>query len=318
MNTFSEMKKIIEMAGFQSMVIDRLKQILADCEIEKENIRKNNGVMYHGVKIVRKGSSVGTINYLDEYKEQYEAGRAFVEIVEEIRRETIQAFQKKEEIEESIACIKVYDSIKDRIFCKLINTGANQELLKNIPHIPFLDLSITFYLNVSQWNNTIGCVTIQNNLMKEWKVEKETLYEAAIRNDRLCVEKIETVLKGLLENPEEIKVVKEFFAEERRPEMLIMSNRTRMYGAYGMLCTEKLYEIAQEKNSNLFILPSSVHETILVPDTEVSENGAKEIKSMVKAVNSSSILPEEVLSDNVYYFNRNTKEVTLLTTETEV
>lgn len=316
----SEMNEANCVLNFQNMVEDTLKQMLAeDCHIEKKDTYKNNGVIYHGINVVHGNSRMGVNIYLDKYQEQYQAGRNYLEIIREILPQTMLYSRDEQEILEGTAeYIKSYDTVKEKIYCKLVNTNANQEFLKEIPSIPFLDLSIIFFVKVAEIGDSLGSVTVYNKQLNQWSVDKEILLEDALKNGDVITKKIGAAMKSVLEIEgnqemlEELEEMEQMCKEEGIPEMLVASNEANHYGAYSMLCTEKLYEIAKEQDKNLFILPASVHETILVPDTEESEDKAMELSEMVKEVNATGLLKEEILSNSVYYFNRDRKEVILL------
>ena len=75
-----------------------------------------------------------------------------------------------------------YEDVKDNILFKLINTEYNQELLMQVPHIPYLDLSIVFYIYVSESEQGIMATLVHNEHIESWNVTVDELYEAARKN----------------------------------------------------------------------------------------------------------------------------------------
>lgn len=65
--------------------------------------------------------------------------------------------------------------------------------------------------------------------------------------------------------------------------------------------------LARKEKKSLYILPSSVHEVILLPDN--GEESPEELRRMIREVNREHVAPEEVLSDNLYYFDLAEKQV---------
>ena len=90
----------------------------------------------------------------------------------------------------------------------------------------------------------------------------------------------------------------------------VLSNRDRVFGAAALLYAGALKKLTKRLNKNLIILPSSVHEVLLVPDDGVTKKDF--FKNMVKEVNDSQVDPEERLSYNVYYYDRFSEEISIL------
>lgn len=321
----SELRGINNIMDFQIVTEETLKRILPEggCVL-KIDTYKNNGVIYHGINIINEDSRVGVCIYLDDYLEQFREGREYTEIIREILRRIVVCSREEQEILEGTSeCIENYDTAKKRIHCRLVNTNANREFLKGVPNIPFLDLSILFYVQVTDIGESSGNMTIRNEQLENWKVDKETLMKDAMRNGQICTEEICSLLKSSLEEngcKEELEALTELkqACDETVPKMMVMTNPVRQYGAYGMLYTDKLLEIAEKVDKNLFILPSSIHDTILVQDMGVSEEKVREISAMVKEVNKSQLLREEILSNSVYYFDREIGKVSLLVQGEEI
>ena len=108
------------------------------------------------------------------------------------------------------------------------------------------------------------------------------------------------IFKKALSNAKENIVIKDIY------NMLVITNKSGMNGAIGICDIESLINISKKYNSNLVILPSSIHECIIhvdnEPDMEMYSN-------MVREVNETQVAPEEVLSNHAYFFNKETCEV---------
>ena len=91
--------------------------------------------------------------------------------------------------------------------------------------------------------------------------------------------------------------------------MYVCTNTMKLNGAGTILYTGLLQEFADRVGSDVFILPSSIHEMILIPANEYCD--VDYLKDMVRTVNATEVAPEEILSDNVYYYNRLTDRVEL-------
>ena len=100
----------------------------------------------------------------------------------------------------------------------------------------------------------------------------------------------------------------ELLAEEM--PMKVLSNRQRMNGAVCLIYPDVLERLAEECGKDLYILPSSVHETILLADS--GKERPRELKSMIVQVNRTQVAPEEVLTDSLYRYDRGKRRVEIV------
>ena len=77
-------------------------------------------------------------------------------------------------------------------------------------------------------------------------------------------------------------------------------------GAAAILNDTARQEIA-EKLGDFYVLPSSIHEVMIVPKS--TGRSLEELELMVRSVNSSEVEPDEVLSDHVYEYDAKEHEL---------
>ena len=298
--------------------------------VELKEIIKNNGVRFHGLVFSGENGNIAPTIYLEGYYPEYRNGKALSEIREEILQ-LYEGVKNRQQID--IRFFENYDVVQTGICFKLINRARNEELLKRVPSIPYLDLAIVFFYYYRNELLGDGTILIHNSHMKAWGVTVTELYERALYNtERLFAPELlrmEQLLKEeLLEEihlQEEIQLQEEkqqtqrtgIWEEEKDMEgqesvagsMLVLTNRQRQYGAASILYTQYLQLLAVKLNRNFFILPSSVHEVILLPDCGLER---EPLKQMVEEVNETQVAAEEVLSDSVYYYDREKKAVQVI------
>ena len=140
--------------------------------------------------------------------------------------------------------------------------------------------------------------------MDMWKVTEEDLYYRASKNTQELLPyefaPMRTVIEELLglgmeEGPTE--------------KMYILSNEMRSYGAAALIYPDCLRKIAGVVGENFFVIPSSVHETIIVAESEAP--GREELASMIEEINETQVEAEEVLSDRAYYYDRESGKLAL-------
>lgn len=201
-----------------------------------------------------------------------------------------------------------WESAKGRIVVELVKEAWNRELLEKLPYRAFLDLAVIYRLKMWECKSGDAVQTVTNKMMEHWKITEEELYEAALAN--LQKEEFEIIggYQAVQDMIEELIDVKE--ESEFHEWMYIFTNRSRIKGAAAMLRTDLLDRFAKAQESDLIILPSSVHEVILLPTMD--DEDAAELRRIVQDINEKEVQEEERLSDEVYYFRRSTGAVELI------
>ena len=271
-------------------------------QVERRCITKNNGVELEGITISESGQKISPMIYLEEYYHIYEKGVELKEIVEDILR----IYEKsKNRIPPNPDFYKDFEKAETRVVCKLINYKKNRKQLSKVPHIRCLDLALVFYYVMEEEDIGRGTILIYNSHLDMWGITKEQLYEKARRNTpRLLPYEFAEMREFLEENFEDAEEV----LEEELP-MYILSNRDHHFGAVNIIYDSVLAEVGRRLEDDFYILPSSVHECIIVPaKARVTKN---ELKNMVWDINRTQVLPEEVLSDNVYFYERKIHKLSL-------
>lgn len=171
----------------------------------------------------------------------------------------------------------------DNIFFMLINPEQNQSLLNSMPHRPFHDLTIIYKIMVKIDKNGLQAIPITKGLATELKMTEEQLFECAKNNTR------------------------RLFPE---PNMWIFSNASCINGASSILYENELHELAEKMESNLYILPSSIHEVVVI---SAEMGNPEDLAQMMAEVNVSEVPLEDRLSNQVYHYDRNLRILTIAT-----
>lgn len=192
--------------------------------------------------------------------------------------------------------------IQSNIRCCLRNKGMNTAMLSGDPHRDILDLSLTYYTELSLPDGGFGTVHVNNRHMDIWNVDEKELYRTAVHNMKetkdAVLENITDITGRLLD----AGGVGNLIDSDSITWMYVLGNKNRVYGAVQILNTEIMEEAAGILGDNFIILPSSIHEVILVPDACARE--LLYLKQMVKEINETELAPEEILSGHVYRYSR--------------
>lgn len=201
-----------------------------------------------------------------------------------------------------------FESVKEKLVYKLINTEKNRELLKDVPHVEFLDLSIVFQYIVSKDEEITVSILIHNAHMRLWKVSVEEVYRIARNNtqnlmgyEMLNMEDIVLEMMNM-EKVCDLEDMGEMKELSHNTPMYVLTNKSRLFGAVCIIYPDLLKDFACAIKSGFYVIPSSVHEVILVPSEDTFE--ADEIRRMIKKINDTQVKPEEILSYSLYYFDK--------------
>ncbi len=285
---------------FMEQIASRLGEFYSpnDYSIRCEVITKTNDCQRHGIIIRKRGDSISPTIYVDDFYKDYLAKKI---TVDEAAKQIDGIIQNLEGQAEKYRTFSVeYESCRDKIVFRLISRKRNEAMLAGVPHLPFLDLAILFYVVCDMTEKGLESLRINQELMERWQVNVGQLMKLAAENTpRLFPAHVEsmdhalTEYLGLPENEEK--------SEELIP-MTILSNSQGINGASALLYENVAADLAERYDSDLYILPSSIHEVIVLPDRGIETRN--ELSQIVQEVNGSHVREDEILSDHAYFYDR--------------
>ena len=289
------------------------KEFCGECRVELREVPKNNGVVLHGMLIVSKERNVIPTIYLDTFWEAYEGGMTFAEVVRRLAE-----IYRKETCRKNIDMdfFKDFTRVKDRICYRLVGKRANKAMLTDIPHIDYLDLAVCFFYAYQGPELGEGTILIHNSHMELWGTNTLELLQLAEKNTpRLFPPRVfymEEMLDDLLREAgsEERIAVGECKVFLENIPMRVLSNDRKNQGATCLLYDGVLEQQAVRYGGSFYILPSSIHEIIMLPDS--GNESAEMLRLMIHDVNRTQVSPEEVLSDSLYYYDARAKKMKIV------
>lgn len=323
---------------FIQEIKEKVHEVLGEkITVEEKEVLKNNGVKLTGIVIIEGNMNCVPNIYLNDYYKQYKNGRGIDDIVCEIFK-----FYEYHKIEThmNMDFFSDYECVKSKLRFRVINFSRNTELLSQIPYVPYLDLAIVFYCMVENECIGNGSILIRNEHLEKWKISEEVLKQDAFLSTQLKfkgeIKPMEDVIYEMIKRRMTLEIqnsarkhmdanisltdeivepiVKEMmdnvYSEDKGPKMYVLSNESKTYGAGVLLYQDLLKDFANKTQSDYYILPSSIHEVILIPVTE--EEDVLRLKNMVCEVNRTEMEMEEILSDCVYIFRRNEMEIKIV------
>lgn len=265
---------------------------------------RNNNVPVTGVILKSTASNIAPSFYLENQFIQWIQGKCTMDdTVEELCR----IYQK--EVEKSAHLIQEiqwdWGKFRERVFPRLINCEKNEAVLSNLPYREFLDLALVYYYVIPISEGVTGTMLVTYEHLTLLNVTAEELHDVAIENYQTMSPVKFSSMTDILLNLGRRFEITEGFHRDRTPFLYVLTNSTGMHGAVSMFFSEELKWFAKQLKSNFFVLPSSVHEVILVP--EFDNVSITYFSDMVREINETQVDATEVLSDSVYYYDRNTE-----------
>ena len=288
----------LDFQEFVEEVINVAQDILgADYKVGKRTVTKMNNVNLTGVCIAAKDAMLEGCMYLDYIYES-----AYCEKGKDIRTITENLLNKY--LEDSMGdridlnVMESWEWVKEHLFCKLINTEMNQELLKDMPHRKVLDLSVVYYMCLDKEQG--ATILVKDWMMEYWGQSEKSLYQQAMTNIQE---------HGCLDVIDMHEIVQETCGVDTDAKgiMYVIRDLAIPYGAVHILNEKAIEKVKEVLGEAFIILPSSVCEVIAVPISECEH--ADRLATRVRDINNTSVLHEEVLSNHVYGYRNNVFEI---------
>lgn len=285
---------------FVIVVKNKVAQHLGDgMSLHIHTALKNNGIERVGLTIIDKRINISPTIYLEEYYKQFENGISIQDIVESV----LDVYHEvKFEHTWQVHTVKEFDKMRSKIVYKLIHASKNETLLQNMPYIAYLDFAIVFYILFEVDESGTATIPITHELMQLWGVSLDEIQQNAFRNAPSLLPASFKPMQIVIDELMGTNYSEGEFAEDL---MFVLTNSLRSFGAACILYDGMLDKISEEIGENYYILPSSIHEMIIVPESNSPSRA--HLNEMIAEVNQTQVDEEEFLSDCVYYYNRKTK-----------
>lgn len=285
------------MKNFTKQIIEKMEERYPQARISVHECTKTNDIVLHGLTILEQCENISPTIYLENYYEDYKNGISIDDIVTHISQ-----VYEDNRVDFSVPAFD-FESVKNLIKCKIVNTQSNVRLLSSVPSISYLDLSIIFYWNVKEIVD--GTITITNALLEEWNVDKNELLTIAKQNmeNDMLFQNMADILKSTLHMDEE----EVFFNDDLG--MYILTNNEKNFGAAHIVCEKSLKKVASFLNGDFIVIPSSIHEVIILP--YVTNISSEELREMVNEVNITQVAEHEILSYNVYIYRNEDEQLSI-------
>ena len=193
-----------------------------------------------------------------------------------------------------------YGQVKDKLCIRLADAKENESFLRNKPHKEVDGLAVTYNVVFNTPDGMSASVPVNNNMMKMYGISEEQLHADALASSQTlfpatCVSlaKMMGDMMGL-----DADTVMPTMDE---PQLMVLTNDQAFHGAGALFYPGQMEAIASQLGSDYFILPSSIHEVLLLPDDGTVD--ADVLNFMIQDINLSTVAPEERLANEAYHYD---------------
>jgi hypothetical protein len=271
-----------------------LQKLGIEADVSEHHIEKLN-YSYDALNVTPKGSSIGVNANLDEIFHAIERGRDYNEVLSGVTESLKGSLEHMPKLQ--VSDLTNYAEMKNKLAMEVVSAERNAKMLQNVPHEQMEDIAVVYRLVLNSSKGASNTVLVTNDLMDKFGITHEQLHDDAMKNAPLI-------------RPAEIKGMEETLNEmqggpalEPDPdEILFVAGVPDQSHGAAVIAYPNFFEDAAEKlGGDYFIIPSSIHEVLLVKDT--GEMNSRDLAAMIKEVNATEVAPEDVLTDHAYHYD---------------
>ncbi len=272
--------------------------------VNLQTVEKMNET-YEALTIKPENSDIGVNINANELFRAYSDGMDYDRLVDGAVNKARDALENSPNF--NIEAFKDYDKMKETLAMEVVSAERNADLLTTVPHKDMEDMAVVYRFVVSTDVGETGSVLVTNKMLEQYGITPEQLHADAMKN---APEVRPMEIKGMsevlaeqmgIENAEMLG----FAIPPEQDQMLVASVKGNVHGA-GVLAYEDFMDKASDRvGGSFFILPSSIHEILIIPDN--GQFDLKSLENMVREVNATTVDPVDKLTDNVYHYDAQDK-----------
>lgn len=301
----------MEVKEFISIIKEELPDFLPDdvykdLVIDDVEVAKMNDQKLHGLTFKPKGSDAAPTLYIDDLYERHENGEDIGFLLVDLANRYAEARKAPTPPDIDLS----WDKVKDSLSVRLLEKKRNIDFLSNMPYVDVGNgLAMTVDINMPGDMQGEWRIAVNHGVMQQLGVDRNELFlkamESAVSYDPATLTDMSQALfspdrENLLDRTEPLEPMEV-------GGMYVLTTESGNLGASALFYPDVKEKAAEMLGSGYYVLPSSIHECILVPETAgINE---KELCDMVKQANRTVVEPKDVLSDNVYHYDRESRSL---------
>ena len=286
-------------------VKDRLAEQGADVKVSVNEVNKLNE-SYEAITVTPEGSNIGVNMSLEKFYDAVQDGTPYDSVVDKAVETINRGIEQRPDID--VAALTDYSQMKEKLAMEVVSAETNKDMLQNVPHQNMEDMAVVYRFVISSDDEGRASILVTNQILENMGVTPEQLHADALENAPQI-------------KPAEIKGMSEVMAEMMGAEqaemmgivpvapedeqMFVATVPDKVHGAGVLAYQDFMDQAAERAGGDFFILPSSIHEILIVPDN--GKMDLKELEAMVKEVNATQVAPADKLTDSVYHYDSKEK-----------
>ena len=293
---------MMDFKEFQNQILQEAKECMWGIEVGIQPVEKLQGESYTGLSLKPNGSPVAaTLNLDAVYNQMIKQDKSFQEVADSLISHATDILVDMPKID--VNSLTNYDQMKNTLVVQVIPTDRNADMLANIPHKDIEDISLVYRMQIEQNENGTSSVLVTNAMLENYGITQEQLHQdamdAAVINNPATFRSMNEVLSELMGMPMDMMPPMD------GPQLFVASVEGSLNGAGVIAYPDFMEQVADQVGGDFFILPSSVHEVLVVPDDGSIDRC--DLENMVREVNASEVELKDQLSDNVYHYDSQDK-----------
>lgn len=276
----------------------------ADEKVTVQTTEQKHTAKIKTVSLYHRGKRTTPLIYMAPFYRMYQHGHSLENIQKELKS-VLDMVARNKTIEGEV--FTEFASASTCLTIRLISYQSNQEFLKLVPHRRILDFAVVYQLvfeGTEENAGMMGAAVVYHDHCRIWNVTEDILFQTALstmmRRFRPALNSVESLIGVPMQQ------------QSGFPHLFALSNNRAFFGAAVILYPGVLRKASQRLGGAYYILPSSVHEMLLLAKTGTGENIPMQLKAIVEEVNLTDAVSTEFLSNHVYAYNPESDEVCIV------
>lgn len=277
-----------------------------DC-IRVQEVTKNNAQKHMAVCIKKsKETPIAHVMYTDGYLRDWESGKMTIDdIAKEFIKKSMDAY---DQVNGGVEMSR--EVILDNAFLQIAGAEANAWMIldRGVPFKNVLDMVLFVRVRLTI-NGTLGSCIVTKEMLRNYDITESELFSAAKQNTigkYICVP-VEQLMASIAGQIDDYQIDENAKSELGDHGLYVATNKDKWYGASVLAFPELLQKYAERLGGSVYIMPSSIHEVMVIKKTP--DMDPDDLRGMVKEINHSQVMPEEILTDNLYEYDIDKKEL---------
>ncbi|MCD8362805.1 MAG: DUF5688 family protein [Lachnospiraceae bacterium] len=281
------------MDGKELKVVEMCRERMKGIRFSEETIKKNNNCIQRGLRISREESNLGIIVYWADVVNVLGQEYAVKDAVGYIES----MVQTHLNFRLDYSPVLDWNKAKGLLRCKVVNHERNKERLYFCPHTRYLDLAQVYYVQWELPGYGTATAEVNDELVERWGVTEGTVVILARQN-------MENVKYKLKETPDILDGIENVSIDVESSVYSLQGDTT--FGA-AIITNPGLIAKLTEGMGNLYVLPFSIYKLLILPDN--GKIKTEMLRDIMQRANQRLTSKKEFLSDQVYYFQRDSSQI---------